>query len=92
MADAVTAAGGTAILTEIPEIFGAEQLLMARARDEAVFAAIVTLVNDFKAYFTRHGEPVSENPLPATSPAASPRWRRSRSARCRRPGMPSSPT
>jgi altronate hydrolase len=64
MADAVTAAGGTAILTEIPEIFGAEQLLMARARDEAVFAAIVTLVNDFKAYFTRHGEPVSENPSP----------------------------
>lgn len=64
MADAVTAAGGTAILTEIPEIFGAEQLLMARARDEAVFGAIVTLVNDFKAYFTRHGEPVSENPSP----------------------------
>jgi len=46
------------------EIFGAEQLLMARARDEAVFEAIVALVNDFKAYFTRHGEPVSENPSP----------------------------
>ncbi|WP_137862122.1 MULTISPECIES: altronate dehydratase family protein [unclassified Sphingomonas] len=64
MADAVTGAGGTAILTEIPEIFGAEQLLMARARDQAVFEAIVTLVNGFKAYFTRHGEPVSENPSP----------------------------
>ena len=64
MADAVTAAGGTAILTEIPEIFGAEQLLMERARDEAVFDGIVELVNDFKAYFTRHGEPVSENPSP----------------------------
>ena len=64
MADAVTAAGGTAILTEIPEIFGAEQLLMARASDEAVFDGIVNLVNDFKAYFTRHGEPVSENPSP----------------------------
>jgi altronate hydrolase len=64
MSDAVTAAGGTAILTEIPEIFGAEQLLMERAGDEAVFGGIVELVNSFKAYFTRHGEPVSENPSP----------------------------
>ncbi|NLS28532.1 Altronate dehydratase [Sphingomonas sp. S2M10] len=64
MSDAVTAAGGTAILTEIPEIFGAEQLLMARAESEAVFTRIVGLVNGFKAYFTRHGEPVSENPSP----------------------------
>ena len=64
MSDAVTAAGGTAILTEIPEIFGAEQLLMERASDEGVFSGIVALVNDFKAYFTRHGEPVSENPSP----------------------------
>lgn len=64
MSDAVTQAGGTAILTEIPEIFGAEQLLMARAASEAVFGEIVGLVNGFKAYFTRHGEPVSENPSP----------------------------
>lgn len=64
MSDAVTAAGGAAILTEIPEIFGAEQLLMARAEDAAVFERIVDLVNGFKAYFTRHGEPVSENPSP----------------------------
>lgn len=64
MSDAVTDAGGTAILTEIPEIFGAEQLLMERATDETVFTEIVALVNDFKAYFTRHGEPVSENPSP----------------------------
>lgn len=64
MSDAVTAAGGTAILTEIPEIFGAEQLLMDRAENQAVFGGIVSLVNDFKAYFTRHGEPVSENPSP----------------------------
>lgn len=64
MSDAVTDAGGTAILTEIPEIFGAEQLLMERASTEAVFTGIVDLVNDFKAYFTRHGEPVSENPSP----------------------------
>jgi altronate hydrolase len=64
MSDAVTAAGGTAILTEIPEIFGAEQMLMDRAANPAVFGGIVALVNDFKAYFTRHGEPVSENPSP----------------------------
>ncbi len=64
MSDAVTAAGGTAILTEIPEIFGAEQLLMERAGDAAVFDGLVALVNGFKAYFTRHGEPVSENPSP----------------------------
>lgn len=64
MTDAVTAAGGTAILTEIPEIFGAEQLLMERAGDAAVFDDLVSLVNGFKAYFTRHGEPVSENPSP----------------------------
>ncbi len=64
MSDAVTAAGGTAILTEIPEIFGAEHLLMARAENRDVFDCIVRLVNGFKAYFTRHGEPVSENPSP----------------------------
>ena len=64
IADKVTAAGGGAILTEIPEIFGAETLLMERAADRATFDAIGALVNDFKAYFTRHGEPVSENPSP----------------------------
>lgn len=64
MADAVTGAGGSAILTEIPEIFGAEQLLMERAADRAVFDEVVGLVNGFKRYFTDHGEPVSENPSP----------------------------
>jgi altronate hydrolase len=64
IADRVTAAGGGAILTEIPEIFGAETLLMERAADQSTFEAIGTLVNDFKAYFLSHGEPVSENPSP----------------------------
>ena len=63
-ADAVTDAGGAAILTEIPEIFGAERLLMARAADAAVFEGLVGLVNGFKRYFLDHGEPVSENPSP----------------------------
>ncbi len=64
IADAVAGAGGTAILTEIPEIFGAERLLMARAADRAVFDGVVAVVNDFKTYFLDHGEPVSENPSP----------------------------
>ena len=64
MTDAVTGAGGSTILTEIPEIFGAEQLLMDRAADEEVFGETVRLVNDFKRYFTDHGQPVSENPSP----------------------------
>ena len=64
MADRVVGAGGAAILTEIPEIFGAEHLLMARARDESVFDGIVGVVNDFKRYFLDAGQPVSENPSP----------------------------
>jgi altronate hydrolase len=64
IADKVCGGGGTAILTEIPEIFGAERLLMARATDEAVFRGLGEIVNDFKAYFTGHGEAVSENPSP----------------------------
>ncbi|MFA5966542.1 MAG: altronate dehydratase family protein [Sphingomonas sp.] len=64
ISDRVAAAGGQVILTEIPEIFGAEQLLMNRAADERVFGAIVGLVNDFKQYFIDHGEPVSDNPSP----------------------------
>lgn len=64
MSDAVTGAGGIAILTEIPEIFGAEQLLMARAADREVFDGIGALVNGFKTYFTAHGEGLSENPSP----------------------------
>jgi altronate hydrolase len=64
MADRVIGSGGSAILTEIPEIFGAERLLMARARNEQVFDGIVGVVNDFKRYFLANGQPVSENPSP----------------------------
>jgi len=62
--DRVVGSGGSAILSEIPEIFGAERLLMARARDRCVFDAIVGVVNDFKRYFLENGQPVSENPSP----------------------------
>lgn len=64
VADRVAAGGGRPILTEIPEVFGAERLLMARAKDEATFGDVVTLVNDFKNYFIAHGQPVHENPSP----------------------------
>lgn len=64
VADTITASGGTAILTEIPEIFGAEHLLMKRAASREVFDAIAGLVNDFKQYFLDHGQAVHENPSP----------------------------
>jgi altronate hydrolase len=64
IADEVSAAGGTPILTEIPEVFGAEELLMRRAVDARVFADVVSLVNSFKQYFIDHGQPVYENPSP----------------------------
>ncbi|HET9161022.1 MAG TPA: altronate dehydratase family protein [Caulobacteraceae bacterium] len=64
IADAVAGAGGAGILTEIPEIFGAERLLMARAASPEVFERTVEVVNAFKSYFLDHGQPVSENPSP----------------------------
>jgi altronate hydrolase len=64
MADVVAEAGGASILTEIPEIFGAERLLMARAVDKTVFDRTVDVVNGFKRYFLDHNQPVYENPSP----------------------------
>lgn len=64
IADVVAANGGTVLLTEVPEMFGAEQQLMNRARDERTFEMIVALINDFKNYFIRHQQPIYENPSP----------------------------
>jgi altronate hydrolase len=64
VANRISAAGGTPILTEIPEVFGAEQLLMQRAVSENVFHGIVSVVNDFKRYFLDNGQPIYENPSP----------------------------
>ncbi|WP_337841390.1 altronate dehydratase family protein [Rheinheimera sp.] len=64
IADLASAAGARVILTETPEMFGAEQVLMARARTEQVFDGIVQLVNDFKQYFIANNQPVYENPSP----------------------------
>lgn len=64
ISDTVVDAGGGVVVTEVPEMFGAERTLLARAADRTVFDRAVALVDDFKAYFTDHGEPVSENPSP----------------------------
>ncbi len=62
--DLLVAAGGTTVLTEVPEMFGAETLLFNRCHDKAVFERAVTMVNDFKEYFIRHNQVVYENPSP----------------------------
>ncbi len=62
--DWLVARGGTTILTEVPEMFGAETILMNRCKDEHLFQQTVSMVNDFKEYFLSHGEPVGENPSP----------------------------
>ncbi len=62
--DRLIAMGGSTILTEVPEMFGAETLLMNRCEDEALFDKTVTLINDFKEYFQRHGQTIYENPSP----------------------------
>lgn len=62
--DYIVAAGGTTVLSEVPEMFGAEQLLMNRAKDEKTFEKVVKLINDFKDYFRKNGQTVYENPSP----------------------------
>ncbi|MCR5537128.1 MAG: altronate dehydratase family protein [Succinivibrio sp.] len=64
VSDLVVGAGGTSVMTEVPEMFGAEQILMNRACSEQVFNQTVDLINNFKNYFKTHGETVSENPSP----------------------------
>ncbi|MFB5762109.1 UxaA family hydrolase [Paenibacillus medicaginis] len=64
LSDYMAAQGGTTVLTEVPEMFGAEKILMERAANEAVFAKIVHLINDFKQYFLDYKQPVYENPSP----------------------------
>lgn len=62
--DRIIAAGGSAVLTEVPEMFGAEQLLMNRCQDQQVFEAYRNLILRFKRYYTDNGFPVYENPSP----------------------------
>ncbi|MCH5315580.1 MAG: altronate dehydratase [Eubacterium sp.] len=60
----ITSSGGSAVLTEVPEMFGAEHILFNRCVDEEVFGKAVNLINNFKKYFISNGQPISENPSP----------------------------
>ena len=62
--DFLVAQGGTSVLTEVPEMFGAETILMNRCETPELFDKTVHLINDFKAYFLANNQPVYENPSP----------------------------
>ena len=62
--DMLISKGGTTILTEVPEMFGAETLLMNRCETRELFDQTVCLINDFKNYFKEHGQTIYENPSP----------------------------
>ena len=62
--DLLISRGGTTILTEVPEMFGAETILMNRCETRELFDKTVNLINDFKNYFTSHNQTIYENPSP----------------------------
>lgn len=62
--DYLIAEGGTSVLTEVPEMFGAEHLLFERCINEEVFNKAVAMINGFKEYFIAHNQPIYENPSP----------------------------
>ncbi|HWR43587.1 altronate dehydratase family protein [Sporomusa sp.] len=62
--DRLTAMGGTTVLSEVPEMFGAETILMNRAINQEVFEKTVRLINSFKEYFAAHNQTIYENPSP----------------------------
>ncbi len=62
--DEICVMGASAVLTEVPEMFGAETVLFERCENKEVFEKSVALINNFKQYFKNHGQPVSENPSP----------------------------
>lgn len=62
--DYIIAQGGTTVLTEVPEMFGAETLLMKRCKNKEIFEKCVSLINDFKEYFIKNDQEIYENPSP----------------------------
>lgn len=64
VSDMVVARGGTSVLTEVPEMFGAESILLDRCVNQDVFDNAAAMLNGFKDYFISHGEVVYENPSP----------------------------
>lgn len=67
LCDELVARGATGVLTEVPEMFGAESLFMNRCSDRATFDKCVAMINGFKEYFLRHGQAVYENPSPGNN-------------------------
>ncbi|WP_094604456.1 Altronate dehydratase [Sporomusa silvacetica DSM 10669] len=64
LSDRLLSCGGSTVLTEVPEMFGAETILMNRAANRAVFDKTVNLINNFKEYFVSYKQPIYENPSP----------------------------
>ncbi len=64
LSDLIISKGGTALLTEVPEMFGAETQLMNRCANKDLFHKTVSMINDFKNYYNRHQQPIYENPSP----------------------------
>ena len=64
VSDVIGSNGGKVALTEVPEMFGAEMMLMNRAKDEKTFEKVVKLIQDFKAYYAKNNQPCYENPSP----------------------------
>ena len=64
LSDYLISRGGTTVLTEVPEMFGAETLLMSRCKDERTFNKLVDMINGFKRYYMDHDQPIYENPSP----------------------------
>ncbi len=62
--DRLVSLGGTAVLSEVPEMFGAEEILLNRCVSEKIFQQAAAMINRWKTYFLSHGQPVSENPSP----------------------------
>lgn len=64
LCDKLVSHGGSCVLTEVPEMFGAEHLLMERCVSEDVFEKCVNMINNYKKYFMAHNQPIYENPSP----------------------------
>lgn len=64
VSDYIVSQGGTTVLTEVPEMFGAEHILMEQCADAEVFDKTVAMINDFKDYYIAHNQPIYENPSP----------------------------
>ena len=64
ISDRHCAAGGTVLLTEVPEMFGAESVLLGRCENEGIHHQFCSMIDDFKDYFRNHNQPISENPSP----------------------------